>query len=98
MHYKKILEDSKNLRQACEEMDRKIEIQGVRKHESKFKASDFDTVFKFLKEDPTFEIQNSYDPANAVLRKKGKHQTQGSAKVSTFEMREIIYGANEYDP
>jgi hypothetical protein len=76
-------------------MDRKIEIQGIRKHESKFKASDFNTVFNFLKEDPTFEIQNSYDPANAVIRKKGK--LSSSKKVSTFEMREIIYGANEYD-
>jgi hypothetical protein len=26
VHYKKILEDSKNLRFACDEMDRKIEI------------------------------------------------------------------------
>ncbi len=56
VHYKKILEDSKNLRLACDEMDRKIEIQGITKHESKFKASDFNTVFNFLKEDPTFEI------------------------------------------
>lgn len=67
------------------------------------KPSDFNTVFDYLKQDPTFQIQNSYDPANMVAnnvgrKKRAKYTVTQGVKLSTFDMREIVYGANEYDP
>lgn len=72
LHYKGILEESRNLRELCKEMDRKVEIVGATKpdNELKFKACDFNMVHEYL-----------------------GHKD----KMSPFELREVIYGANDYD-
>lgn len=48
VHYKEILEQSKNIREAAKELDSKMEIQGI-KGRIEAKPSDFDTVFQYLK-------------------------------------------------
>lgn len=58
----------------CKEMDRKIEILGATKPEQelKFKASDYNAVYDYLK-------------------------VKYKDKMTPYEMREVIYGANDYD-
>lgn len=74
LHYKSILEESLNLREAWKEMDAKLEILGATKpdKELRFKANDYNAVHTYL---------------------KAKYKD----KISPYEMREIIYGANDYD-
>ncbi|CAD8199466.1 unnamed protein product [Paramecium octaurelia] len=74
LHYKGILEESLNLKEAWKEMDAKLEILGATKpdKELRFKANDYNAVHTYL---------------------KAKYKD----KISPYEMREIIYGANDYD-
>jgi len=74
VHYKAILEESMNLREAWKEMDQKLEILGATKpdKELRFKANDFNAVHEHLRD---------------------KYKD----KITPYEMREIVYGANDYD-
>lgn len=60
----------------------------------------FKDIIKNLKSDPKLKIQGSFHPANKLIYEfsRKKNYPKDSNEISTWDLRDIIYKANNYDP
>ena len=87
--------------EARKELDRKLEITTIKKKPVKQTRDpiSFNKMIEYLKTDNRIEIQNSYYPAEKLIyqQTRKKQLPESNHLLSTFDLREIMYKANDYN-
>lgn len=98
--YKKTIDESRNLRKGAKELGEKLEITSIHKVPIKEIRDPipYEKVIDYLKTDKHLMLEGTYYPTNVLYKiKKDIKPPKNENMISTWDLREIIYKANNYD-
>lgn len=104
-HYKTILDQAVTLKQQRELYEKANHLTNPTKQALQYykEAIPLNKIIEYLKTDAEFDLQKTSEPADQIeyiVTRKKNHAgagQQSATKLSTFDLREIIYKANGYD-